>query len=973
MAGSDKEAKILFKAEAGEFQQAVKDANDEIKSLQAEMKLADATFKNTGDAAEYQQQKQELLQSALEENRKKQEALTQQIEVASRIYGDDSKQVDGLKDSLTYAQIQEQNLLKQVDDTNQGLDQQEQAADDAGKAADSMAEILVNAGVAKAIKDIADNALEMAQSFDEAKAAIVEGTGASGESLQGLQDAAQRAFGRIADSNQDLTSISGILAELNTRFGITGQEAEDTTVKIANFAKATGADGTKSVDAIADVMHRWGLDMDDVDGLLDDLTTANQSCQLSVDDLTGYLTSNSTQFQELGYSTEEALAMLIGLSDGGADVGSVMSGLTKGIANLSSETDDVPGAFQAAIQAISESGNVSEALQKEVGNTGKTVEQVFGKKAAQELATNIQNGSFAVEDWTKVLQDNEGSMEGTAEGVTTMGDNWSQAMNNVKMAVGSTLAPAISDVVSKVAEVVTKVAEFVQKSPEAQAAIVAVATALGILGVALGISAAITAVQKAMAILNATFFASPIFLVVTAIAALAAGLVYAYKHSEKFRKIVDGAFNILKTKVIPTVKDFVQGVVKGFTDLKNKVTTAVNNLKSSVVTIWNNIKSTVTGVVNGIKTTITNVWNGIKTTTANIWNGIKSTLSGIFNGIKSTATAAWNAIKSAVTTVVNGIKTTVTNVWNTIKTTTSSVFNAVKSAVTTVWNGIKTTISTAINGAKTTVTSVVNGIKSTVTSVFNSIKSTASSVWNGIKSAVTSPINSAKSTVSSAVNGIKSTVSSVFNSVKSTATSVWNGIKSAITTPINSAKSTVSSVIGGIKSTVSSTFNGLKSTVSSAWNGIKTSITKPIESAKTTLSNVVKKIKGIFPVNLGKILKLKLPSIHVSGGSAPWGIGGKGTKPSFSVTWNAKGVIFKHPAILNSSNGYQGVAERGPEAIAPIELLKDYVEEAVNNAQQGLSINYDLMAVKIAQACARMNINVDIDGRQLGRIVRGMI
>lgn len=918
MAGSDKEAKILFKAEAGEFQQAVKDANDEIKSLQAEMKLADATFKNTGDAAEYQQQKQELLQSALEENRKKQEALTQQIEVASRIYGDDSKQVDGLKDSLTYAQIQEQNLLKQVDDTNQGLDQQEQAADDAGKAADSMAEILVNAGVAKAIKDIADNAMEMAQSFDEAKAAIVEGTGASGESLQGLQDAAQRAFGRIADSNQDLTSISGILAELNTRFGITGQEAEDTTVKIANFAKATGADGTKSVDAIADVMHRWGLDMDDVDGLLDDLTTANQSCQLSVDDLTGYLTSNSTQFQELGYSTEEALAMLIGLSDGGADVGSVMSGLTKGIANLSSETDDVPGAFQAAIQAISESGNVSEALQKEVGNTGKTVEQVFGKKAAQELATNIQNGSFAVEDWTKVLQDNEGSMEGTAEGVTTMGDNWSQAMNNVKMAVGSTLAPAISDVVSKVAEVVTKVAEFVQKSPEAQAAIVAVATALGILGVALGISAAITAVQKAMAVLNATFFASPVFLVVTALAALAAGLVYAYKHSEKFRKIVDDAFKMLKTKVIPTVKDFVQGVVKGFTDLKNKVTTAVNNLKSSVVTIWTNIRTTVTNVV-------------------------------------------------------NGIRTTVTNIWNTIKTVTSTVFNAVKNAVLTVWNGIKTAISTAITGAYTAVTGAVSNIRNIISSVFNSIKSTASSVWNGVKSAITSPINSAKSTVSSAVNGIKSTVSSVFNSVKSTATSVWNGIKSAITTPINSAKSTVSSVIGGIKSTVSSTFNGLKSTVSSAWNGIKTSITKPIESAKTTLSDVVKKIKGIFPVNLGKILKLRIPTIHVSGGSAPWGIGGKGTKPSFSVTWNAKGVIFKHPAILNSSNGYQGVAERGPEAIAPIDLLKDYVEDAVNNAQQGLSINYDLMAVKIAQACARMNINVDIDGRQLGRIVRGMV
>lgn len=48
-----------------------------------------------------------------------------------------------------------------------------------------------------------------------------------------------------------------------------------------------------------------------------------------------------------------------------------------------------------------------------------------------------------------------------------------------------------------------------------------------------------TAVQAAF---NLVMSANPIGLVIIAIAALAAGLIYAYKHSETFRNIVDGAF-----------------------------------------------------------------------------------------------------------------------------------------------------------------------------------------------------------------------------------------------------------------------------------------------------------------------------------------------------------------------------------------------------------------------------------------------
>ena len=690
MPNAKNEAKIKFTAETSEFTSAIQSANSEMSTLRAEMRLAEAEFKNTGDAAEYQKTKTEILEAQLQSNADKQEALTQKLEAAKAIYGEDSEEVAKLERALINAQTEEQKLTSELNDTNSGLDQQKTAAEEAGSSVDNMAEILVNAGIADKLMEIGQAAYDMAAEFDDASAAIVEGTGASGEALDDLNESAQNAFGALANSDGSINAVANTLAELNTRFGLSGDAAEEATVKFENFADHTGTDGVKAVDSIADVMHRWGMDINDLDPLLDDLTTANQSCQMSVDDLTGYLASNSTQFQELGYSSDEALAMLISLSDGGANVSTVMSGLTKGIANLSGETDDVPGAFQAAVEAIKNSGSVSEALQQQVGDTGKTVEEVFGKKAAQELATNIQNGSFAVDEWTTTLQNNDGALQSTTENATTMSDSWQQAVNNVQMALMSTFAPAIQSVVTAVSGVVTQVAQFVQQSPMAQAMIVGIATALGILAAALGISAIITMVTKAFALLNTTMLANPVFLVVAAIAALVAGLIYAWNNCETFRNTVTAVFNVVRTFVV----------------------NAVTTIQKKVTEVFNKIRTTITTVMNGIKSKITSIWNGIKSTTTNVWNGIKSGISNAINGAKNTVTSVMNAIKSKVTSVWNGIKSTVSNVVNGVKSTISSGFNAAKSTVSNIFGSIKDKIKSVMDGAKNAVSNAISAIKS---------------------------------------------------------------------------------------------------------------------------------------------------------------------------------------------------------------------------------------------------------------------
>ncbi len=110
------------------------------------------------------------------------------------------------------------------------------------------------------------------------------------------------------------------------------------------------------------------------------------------------------------------------------------------------------------------------------------------------------------------------------------------------------------------------------------------------------------------------------------------------------------------------------------------------------------------------------------------------------------------------------------------------------------------------------------------------------------------------------------------------------------------------------------------------------SISDKLESAQKAVGKVVDKVKGFFPLKIGKIFSnLKIPKISVSGGKAPYGIAGKGKMPSFDVKWNAEGAIFTRPTIFNTRNGLQGVGEAGAEAVLPVSKMMDYVSTAVRN------------------------------------------
>ncbi|MFD2705454.1 phage tail protein [Salibacterium lacus] len=391
--------------------------------------------------------------------------------------------------------------------------------------------------------------------------------------------------------------------------------------------------------------------------------------------------------------------------------------------------------------------------------------------------------------------------------------NFKQSMAEL----GSTLEP----IVTKATTLVTKlVSKFNDLSPTAQKisiAIGGIAAAIGPLLVVMGtlissvgnIISVVTKLGPVFSVLT-----GPVGLVIAAIAALAAGLVIAYKRSETFRNVVNKAWEAIKTAwqatmdfFTTTLPQWVNNIVKWFKNLGTQAKNVWNAIKNTLSTVWQAIKTAVMTVIKGI-------WTGIK----QYFKLYKTIIKTVMKAIKTTIKTIWKAIKTVFTTTVNAIKTFIQNSWKRLKNITSTVFNAIKNTIKTIWNGIKTAFTTTVNAIKNALTAAWNTIKNTTQTVFNTVKTTIQSIWNSIKS-----------WFSSALSGIASTVSSKMTEAKNSIQNIWNQAKSFLSS-INLTQ------IG--RDIIQGLLNGISEMASQVWN-----------KAKEIADGIKDRIQGALNIN----------------------------------------------------------------------------------------------------------------------------
>lgn len=224
--------------------------------------------------------------------------------------------------------------------------------------------------------------------------------------------------------------------------------------------------------------------------------------------------------------------------------------------------------------------------------------------------------------------------------------------------------------------------------------------------------------------------------------------------------------------------------------------------------------------------------------------------------------------------------------WADIKTIISEAFTAIKNIIEFVWPYVKQIISTAVSA----IVKIIDGIKKSIDPVRNT--------FNNVKTTITNVFNTVKSFVSGAITAIINTINRI-RTVVENVRQTFNNVKEAITGAFNTVRDRVGGIVDGIKSKITSTF----------------------DSIRDKITGVVDTIKGVFNFNWS-LPHISLPHFSVS--PPGWKIADllKGSIPSLSISWYAKGGVIDSPSII-------GVGEAGPEAVVPLDPFWQKLEQMV--------------------------------------------
>jgi len=219
---------------------------------------------------------------------------------------------------------------------------------------------------------------------------------------------------------------------------------------------------------------------------------------------------------------------------------------------------------------------------------------------------------------------------------------------------------------------------------------------------------------------------------------------------------------------------------------------------------------------------------------------------------------------------------------------------------------------------------------------FEEMKTNAHDSWSALKDDI-----SLKSTE------IKTDLAGAWEEVKTDASDAWDNVKQDC-----------SGAWELMKEDMSGAWENIKLNASDGWENVKKTFQDLKDGADEKFGEVYETIKGIWD-SLGEMFAngfdIKLPHISVTGGVAPYGIGGQGSLPKFNVDWYANGGILTNPTIFGMQGGrFLGGGEAGAEAVLPLSELGTMITEGMTAAMGGAGDTV---------------INVSIDNNSLGSVI----
>ena len=422
----------------------------------------------------------------------------------------------------------------------------------ATQAVDAVSSVLAAAGISALLNEIKQGFEECAQAsmdFESAMTGVAKTTDLTDEELADMSDAIKAMSTEIPASTTEIAAV----AEAAGQLGIQKDALLDFTRVMTMLGTATNMTAEDAATALARFANITGMSADNYDRLGAVIVDLGNNFATTESEITQMGTRLASGGKLAGLTEPQIMALAAAMSSvgieaeaGGTAMTQTLNAIEKAVASgedtLQSFADvagmsadefeqkwntDALSALTAFIRGLGdldERGESATLVLEDLGLTGIRQNNMLKSLAlaADEMDSAVQTANTAWDE--NIALTNEANKRyATTQSKLDMMQN---AYTNLKVAVGDAFTPALRDLYDAGTDALNVAGEYIQNNP---ALVKGVATFTGVVGGATAALTAYAAISKVIKALDmATMFGGavgPIMLGVTAVAALAAGIV----------------------------------------------------------------------------------------------------------------------------------------------------------------------------------------------------------------------------------------------------------------------------------------------------------------------------------------------------------------------------------------------------------------------------------------------------------------
>lgn len=509
--------------------------------------------------------------------------------------------------------------------------------------------------VGKAAIDAGKDLIDLGSKFDEATDSIRIGTGATGDALDALMNDFDAVYSSVPTSMED---ASKAIADYNTRLGLTGEELQGVSAQAIQVADMLGEDLGGVIESSSKAFQQWNIDAADMGGAMDYVFKASQSTGVGFSELMETVQSFGPQLQEMGYSFEEATALIGQLEKAGVNTEEVLGAMKKSTAALAKEGIGASKGLDMYADAIMNARDMTQAT--------AIASEVFGTRAASTMAAALRDGSISVDQLTQSLLESEETISGCASDTYDYAEQLQLLKQKAQLALKplantmfdalNKIMPAVQSGIERAIPVIVKVVE--KASPLVDDIVTGLAAALENLWPKIESAAGwlVTLGQDGLAFvknnmdwlipvvggLTAAFVAYKAIASAVAIyegiktAALASGTTVTGLASAA-TWVLNGALAVLTSPITLVVAAIAGLVAAGIALYKNwdTVKEYAAKLGEFLSGIWDSISTAVSGFLTGIKDGFVNAFSSLVGIIKSPINAVIGIINGAIEGINN--------------------------------------------------------------------------------------------------------------------------------------------------------------------------------------------------------------------------------------------------------------------------------------------------------------------------------------------------